>query len=97
MGRPADWNAIDVISEDGYFGDRVAATYDESSADMFEPGVVDAVHHLATAFAQERPHDEAAIGEGRGQWRWHRRCPARRRSRTLVQRRQLRVAARLFA
>jgi hypothetical protein len=28
--------------EDGYFGESVAATYDESSADMFEPDVVDA-------------------------------------------------------
>ena len=26
---------------DGYFGEGVAAGYDESLADMFEPGVVD--------------------------------------------------------
>ena len=28
--------------EDGYFGERVAARYDESLAEMFEPGVVGA-------------------------------------------------------
>ena len=29
--------------EDGYFGERVAATHDESWAGMFEPGAADAV------------------------------------------------------
>lgn len=29
--------------EDGYFGESVPARYDESSTDMFEPSVVDAV------------------------------------------------------
>ena len=28
---------------DGYFGERVAERYDEAYADMFEPGVVDAM------------------------------------------------------
>ena len=27
--------------EDGYFGESIAATYDESSADMFDPAVVE--------------------------------------------------------
>ena len=35
--------------EDGYFGERVAAGYDESSAGMFEPGVVDAALSPAAA------------------------------------------------
>src|SRR4030088_581608 len=40
-GRPRYGPVMD--DEDGYFGERVAARDDESSADMFEPGVVDAV------------------------------------------------------
>src|SRR5260370_22273829 len=39
-GLPRYGPAMD--DEDGYFGERVAAGYDESSADMFEPAVVDA-------------------------------------------------------
>jgi len=65
MGRPADWNAIGVISEDGYFGDRVAATYDESSADMFEPGVVDAAADLLAGLAAGGRALELGIGTGR--------------------------------
>ncbi len=36
---------------DGYFGERVAATYDESSAGMFEPGVVDAAADVLAGLA----------------------------------------------
>jgi len=32
-----------VHADDGYFDERVAARYDESSADMFDPAVVDPV------------------------------------------------------
>src|ERR1700716_4156817 len=48
-GRPRYGPVMD--DEDGYFGERVAARYDESSADMFEPGVVDAVVDVLAGLA----------------------------------------------
>jgi SAM-dependent methyltransferase len=51
--------------EDGYFGERVAATYDESSADMFEPGVVDAVVEVLAGLAAGGRALELGIGTGR--------------------------------
>ena len=51
--------------EDGYFGERVAATYDESSADMFEPGVVDAVVGVLAGLAGGGRALELGIGTGR--------------------------------
>jgi SAM-dependent methyltransferase len=65
MGRLAYWNAIDVIGADGYFGERVAATYDESSSDMFEPGVVDAAADLLAGLAGGGRALELGIGTGR--------------------------------
>ena len=41
--------------EDGYFGERVAAAYDESSADMFDPAVADAVGRGAGRARRRRP------------------------------------------
>ena len=35
-----------MVDEDGYFDERVAARYDESAADMFEPEIVDPVVDL---------------------------------------------------
>ena len=40
-----------VGDEDGYFGERVAAAYDDSSADMFEPGVLDPVVDVLAGLA----------------------------------------------
>jgi SAM-dependent methyltransferase len=51
--------------EDGHFGERVAATYDESSADMFEPSVVDAVIDVLAGFARGGRALELGIGTGR--------------------------------
>src|SRR6266487_916190 len=51
--------------EDGYFGERVAATYDESSADMFEPGVVDAVVGVLAGLAGGGRALELGSGTGR--------------------------------
>jgi SAM-dependent methyltransferase len=54
-----------VDSDDGYFGERVAARYDESSAEMFDPAVVDpAVDFLAELAGSGRAL-ELGIGTGR--------------------------------
>jgi SAM-dependent methyltransferase len=54
-----------VDSDDGYFDERVAARYDESSAEMFEPAVVDpAVDFLAELAGSGRAL-ELGIGTGR--------------------------------
>jgi SAM-dependent methyltransferase len=50
---------------DGYFGERVAATYDQSAADMFEPGVVDAAADFLTGLARGGRALELGIGTGR--------------------------------
>jgi 2-polyprenyl-3-methyl-5-hydroxy-6-metoxy-1,4-benzoquinol methylase len=54
-----------VDHEDGYFGERVAATYDESSAEMFEPGVVDAAVGVLAGLAGGGRALELGIGTGR--------------------------------
>jgi SAM-dependent methyltransferase len=51
--------------EDGYFGERVAAGYDESSADMFEPGVVAAAVDVLAELAGGGRALELGIGTGR--------------------------------
>jgi SAM-dependent methyltransferase len=51
--------------EDGYFGEQVAARYDESSADMFEPGVVDAAVDVLAGLADGGRPLELGIGTGR--------------------------------
>jgi hypothetical protein len=37
--------------EDGYFGEQAAARYDESSADMFDPGAVEPVVEVLAGLA----------------------------------------------
>jgi SAM-dependent methyltransferase len=53
------------MSDDGYFGERIAERYDESSAEMFDPAVVDPV----VEFLAERAHGgrilELGVGTGR--------------------------------
>jgi SAM-dependent methyltransferase len=51
--------------EDGYFGERVAARYDESSAEMFEPSVVDPVVDVLAGLAVGGRALELGIGTGR--------------------------------
>jgi SAM-dependent methyltransferase len=53
------------VDEDGYFDARVAARYDESSADMFEPEVVDPVVDLLAELAGDGHALELGIGTGR--------------------------------
>ena len=45
--------------EDGYFGASIAATYDESSADMFDPAVVEPAVDLL-----------AELAGPAGRWSW---------------------------
>ncbi len=54
-----------MTDPDGYFGERVAATYDESAADMFEPPVVDAAADFLAGLAGGGRALELGIGTGR--------------------------------
>jgi predicted TPR repeat methyltransferase len=54
-----------VDDADGYFGERVAARFDESSADMFGPGVVQPVVEVLAALAGNGRALELGIGTGR--------------------------------
>ena len=50
---------------DGYFGERVAARYDETSAEMFDPGVVGPAVEFLAAMADGGRALELGIGTGR--------------------------------
>ena len=52
-------------AEDGYFDERVAARYDESAAEMFDPAVVDPVVDVLVELAGSGRALELAIGTGR--------------------------------
>jgi SAM-dependent methyltransferase len=54
-----------VHEDDGYFDERVAARYDESSAEMFDPAVVDPVIDLLVEIAGSGRALELGIGTGR--------------------------------
>ncbi len=54
-----------VDAEDGYFDEPVAARYDESSADMFDPEVVDPVVDFLAELAGNGRALELGIGTGR--------------------------------
>ncbi|MET8681126.1 class I SAM-dependent methyltransferase [Streptomyces sp. NPDC004647] len=51
--------------EDGYFGEDVAATYDESAADMFRPDMVDPAVDVLAELAGDGQTLEFGIGTGR--------------------------------
>ena len=51
--------------DDGYFGEPIAARYDESSAEMFDPAVVDPVIDLLAELAGSGRALELGIGTGR--------------------------------
>ncbi len=53
------------MGDDGYFPEAVAARYDESSADMFEPGIVGPAVDFLAALAGAGPALELGIGTGR--------------------------------
>ena len=52
-------------ADDGYFDERVAATYDESSAEMFDAAVVDPVVDVLVELAGSGRALELGIGTGR--------------------------------
>jgi len=54
-----------VHADDGYFDERVAARYDESSAEMFDSAVVDPVVDFLVALAGSGRALELGIGTGR--------------------------------
>jgi len=54
-----------VHADDGYFDERVAARYDESAGEMFDPAVVDPVVDLLVELAGGGPALELGIGTGR--------------------------------
>jgi SAM-dependent methyltransferase len=54
-----------VVNDDGYFGEPVAARYDESSADMFEPEVVEPVVDFLAELARDGAALELGVGTGR--------------------------------
>ena len=51
--------------QDGYFGERVAATYDETSAEMFDEAVVEPTVAFLAALAGDGRALELGIGTGR--------------------------------
>ena len=53
------------MQDDGYFDEPVAARYDESSADMFEPAVLEPVVDFLAELAGEGRALELGIGTGR--------------------------------
>jgi SAM-dependent methyltransferase len=54
-----------VKDDDGYFDERVAARYDESAAEMFEPAVVEPAVDFLVEFAGSGRALELGIGTGR--------------------------------
>ena len=53
------------MDEDGYFGEPVAARYDESTAEMSQPGVVEPAVSLLAGLAGRGQALELGIGTGR--------------------------------
>jgi SAM-dependent methyltransferase len=53
------------VHDDGYFDERVAARYDESAAEMFDPAVVDPVVDFLVEIAGNGRALELGIGTGR--------------------------------
>jgi SAM-dependent methyltransferase len=54
-----------TTAADGYFGDRVAATYDQDAADMFAPAAVEPVVEVLAGLAGAGRALELGIGTGR--------------------------------
>jgi SAM-dependent methyltransferase len=53
------------MTDDGHFGEEVAAAYDASSAEMFAPDVLDPAVDLLARLAGDGPALELAVGTGR--------------------------------
>jgi SAM-dependent methyltransferase len=60
------WSTVRAVDgEDGYFGERVAAGYDQSCAEMFAPDVLDETIGVLAELADGGPALELGIGTGR--------------------------------
>ena len=57
--------AADQDDSEGFFGERVAAAYDEGSATMFDPAVVEPAVEMLAGLAGDGSALEFAIGTGR--------------------------------
>jgi len=53
------------LTPENHFGDEVAARYDESAADMFDPDVLDPAVEFLAALAGDGAALELGIGTGR--------------------------------
>ena len=53
------------MNDDGYFGEAVAATYDETPTEMFDPGVVEPTVDFLAGLAGDGRALELGIGTGR--------------------------------
>ncbi len=53
------------MPDDGYFGESVAAGYDQSTSEMFDVAIVDATVEFLAGFAGHGPALELGIGTGR--------------------------------
>lgn len=56
---------VPAVRGDGYFDERIAARYDESSAGLFEPAAVDPIVDLLTELAGGGRALELGVGTGR--------------------------------
>lgn len=63
--RPAGSTVLPMTNDDGYFGERVAARYDESSGEMFAPAAVDPAVGFLAGLAGDGRALELGIGTGR--------------------------------
>ncbi|MFC5753265.1 class I SAM-dependent DNA methyltransferase [Actinomadura rugatobispora] len=54
-----------MVDDDGHFGESVAATYDEASKEMFEPGAVEPAVDVLAELAGDGRALELGIGTGR--------------------------------
>jgi SAM-dependent methyltransferase len=60
------WGKIAAVEDDdGYFNERVAARYDETSAEMFDPAAVDPAVEVLAELAGDGRALELGIGTGR--------------------------------
>ena len=66
LSRVAECGSFPAVSgEDGYFDERIAARYDESSAEMFDPAVLDPAVEFLAGIAGSGRALELGIGTGR--------------------------------
>ena len=65
LGRPIDAAIQPVDADEGYFGEHVAAAYDEPSASVFDSAVVGPAVAMLAELAGDEAALEFAIGTGR--------------------------------